>query len=66
MSDIVYTSRVKVERVAGPLRRAWLPSEPNPVYYSVHGEIAEHYKVGPGMAEAHATTIDYLVGSAAG
>ena len=25
MSDVVYRSEVKVERIQGPLRKAWLP-----------------------------------------
>ncbi len=28
---VVYRSRVRIERVRGPLRRAYLPVEPEPV-----------------------------------
>ena len=66
MAGDVYTSRVRLERVAGPVRRAWLPGEAQPVTFSVHGAIAEHYKVDPrALAESHAATIDYVIAATA-
>ncbi len=64
--DIVYVSRVRIERDRGPLRRAWLPAEEKPVVFGVHSEIAAHYKVDPAKIEPHATTLDYVVAAAAG
>lgn len=66
MTDVVYRSLVRIERVKGPLRRAYLPAEPEPVAFGVHGAVAEHYQVAPGALEPHATTLDYVVASAAG
>ncbi len=67
MSAVVYTSRVHIERVKGPLRIARLPGEAQPVVFSVHGAIAEHYKVDPAaLTEAHAATLDYVVAATAG
>jgi hypothetical protein len=67
MSDVVYTSRVHIERRKGPLRVAQLPGEENPVIFSVHDEIAEHYKVDPAvLKESHAATLDYVVAATAG
>lgn len=66
MSDVAYRSRVRVERVKGPLRRAYLPAEPTPVLFGVHGAVAEHYGVAPDALESHATTLDYVVAAAAG
>ena len=66
MSDVVYTSNVKIERVKGPLRRAYLPKVASPVMFGVHSEIAEHYGVDPQVHDPHATTLDYVVASAAG
>ena len=63
---VVYRSQVRIERVRGPLRRAHLPVEPEPVLFGVHSEVAEHYGVDLQVHEAHATTLDYLVASAAG
>jgi len=67
MTDqVAYTSRIRVERIKGPLRRAFLPQENAPVFFGVHSEIAEHYGVDTAIHEPHATTLDYLVAAAAG
>jgi hypothetical protein len=66
MSDVVYRSQVRVERVKGVVRRAFLPGEKEPVIFSVHGAVAEHYKVPPDAFEPRATTLDYVVAAAAG
>jgi hypothetical protein len=63
---VVYRSRVRIERVKGPLRRAYLPAEPAPVLFGVHSEIAQHYGVDPAVHEPHAATLDYIVAAAAG
>ncbi len=67
MSEVVYTSKVRIERKAGPLRIAYLPGEPQPVVFSVHGAIAKHYKVDPAkLTEPHAATLDYVIAATAG
>jgi len=67
MSDVVYVSNSRIERVAGPIRLAWLPGEKQPVTFSVHGAIAEHYKIPPEkLGESHAATIDYVIAATAG
>jgi hypothetical protein len=66
MSEIVYRSEVRVERVRGPVRRAWLPGETEPVTFGVHGAIANHYKVPPDAFPPRAATLDYIVAAAAG
>jgi hypothetical protein len=67
MADVVYVSKARIERKVGPLRIAWLPGEPPPVIFSVHGAIAEHYKVDPAkLTESHASTIDYVIAATAG
>jgi hypothetical protein len=66
MSGVVYRSEVRIERVKGPVRRAWLPAETMPVTFGVHGAVAEHYKVPPEVLEPHATTLDYVVAATAG
>lgn len=62
----VYVSNVRIERVKGPARLAFLPSEPEPVHFGVHGAVAEHYGVKPGGSPPHATTLDYVVAAAGG
>ena len=67
MDKVVYTSKSTIERKSGPLRIAHLPGEAQPVVYSVHGAIAEHYKVDPAkLSESHAATIDYVISATAG
>jgi hypothetical protein len=67
MSKVVYVSKSTLERKRGPLRVAHLPGEAQPVVYSVHGAIAEHYKVDPAkIGESHAATIDYVISATAG
>jgi len=49
MSEVVYRSNVRIERVKGPIRKAYLPVESQPVIFGVHGAVAEHYKVPPNV-----------------
>ncbi len=65
-NEIAYRSRVRIERVRGPLRRAYLPAEHEPVLFGVHSEIAQHYGVDPAVHEPHAATLDYFVAATAG
>lgn len=66
MSDTVYTSRVTIRRLGGPLRAASLPVEKEPVIFGVHGAIAEHYGLHKTPLEEHAATLDYVVAATGG
>jgi hypothetical protein len=66
MGEVAYRSHVRIERVKGPLRKAFLPAEKEPIFFSTHGPVAAHYKAVAGTFEEHATTLDYLVAAAAG
>ena len=66
MADLSYVSRVRVEPVKGRVRRAFIPAENEPVFFGVHDEVAEHYRVEPGAEEPHASTLDYVVAAAGG
>jgi hypothetical protein len=66
VGDVVYRSRVRVERVSGPLRRAYLPARDEPVEFGVHDAVADHYGVPRGSDVERTTTLDYLVAAAAG
>jgi GNAT superfamily N-acetyltransferase len=61
-----YVSRVRIVREKGPVRRAYLPAEPEPVMFGTHDEVREHYGTAPGQYPDHATTLDYVVAAAAG
>lgn len=66
MAEVVYRSEVRIEREKGPVRRAYLPAEAEPVIFGVHGAVAAHYKVPPDAFPPRATTLDYIVAAAAG
>jgi hypothetical protein len=66
VDEVVYRSRVRIERLGGPERLAYLPAEPEPVAFGVHDEVAEHYGVDPERYPPRATTLDYVVAAAAG
>jgi hypothetical protein len=66
MSEVVYVSKVRIERQRGPLRLAYMPAEAEPVWFGVHGAVAKHYGVPLDVSELHATTLDYVVAAAGG
>ena len=66
MPEPVYVSNVRIERIKGPARLAYLPAEIEPVRFGVHGAVAEHYGVKPDDSPERATTLDYIVAAAGG
>jgi hypothetical protein len=38
MGEVSYVSRVRIERLGGPERVAYLPAEKEPVVFGVHSE----------------------------
>ena len=66
VGEVTYVSRVRIERLGGPQRLAYLPAETEPVVFGVHSEVAEHYGVDPDRYPPHATTLDYVVAAAGG
>ena len=64
MGDVVYMADIRIERVKGPVRRAYLPATAEPAMFGVHGAIAEHYGVDPD--EEFATTLDHVVAATGG
>ena len=64
--EIVYSSNIRIERVKGPHRRAYLPAAAEPIHFGVHSEIAKHYGVSPEISEPRPTTLDYVISAAAG
>jgi hypothetical protein len=66
VGDVVYTSRVRIERIKGPLRQAYLPGSDEPISFGVHDEVADHYGVPRGSDAERPTTLDYVVAAAGG
>lgn len=65
-SEVVYVSRVRIERIRGPLRRAEVPGSSEPIWFGIHDEIADHYGGARGSEAERTTTLDYVVAAAAG
>ena len=66
MAQPTYISRVRIERLGGPERLAYLPAEVEPITFGVHSEVAQHYRVSAYQYPPHATTLDYVVAAAGG
>ena len=64
MANPAYTAHIRIDRIRGTHRHAWLPSTDGPVHFGVHGAIAEHYGVEPDVE--HATTLDYVMAATGG
>ena len=62
-----FTFRSPISNGSRALRIAQLPGESRPVIFSVHGAIAEHYKIDAAkLKESHSSTIDYVISATAG
>jgi hypothetical protein len=66
VSEVKYVSKIRVEPVAGKIRRAYLPVQREPVLFGDPAMDAEHYGVSPEQLEPYDTTLDYLVAAAGG
>ena len=64
MAEEVYTSRIHIERVQGPIRHAFIAPFEQPVRFGVHGAIKRFYGVEPD--EEIPSTLDYMVAAVGG
>jgi hypothetical protein len=64
MAEEIYTSRIRVERVRGPIRHAYIAPFEQPVRFGVHGAIKRFYGVEPD--EEIPATLDYMVAAVGG
>jgi hypothetical protein len=48
VGEVVYTSRVRIERLKGSLRRAELPGSDDPVFFGAPAVVADNYGVPRG------------------
>lgn len=61
-----YLSEIKIIREGGPNRLAEMPVGDQPVFFGMHGPVAEHYGADPEQVEERNTTLDYVVAATAG
>jgi hypothetical protein len=64
MTQQVYTSRIRVERMRGPIRHAYIAPFEQPVRFGVHGAIKQFYGVEPD--EEIPATLDYMIAAVGG
>jgi len=64
MNEVVYAADIRIDRIKGPYRHAWLPAHEGPVEFGVHGAIKEHYGADPDREIT--TTLDYVMAATGG
>ena len=64
MAEHIYTSRVRVERVKGPIRHAIVEPFREPIRFGVHGAIKHFYGVEP--EDEVLSTLDYIIAAVGG
>ena len=64
MSEPVYTSRIRIERIKGPIRHAFIEPFREPIRFGVHGQIKQFYGVEPD--EELPATLDHIVAAVGG
>ena len=64
MSELIHTTRVRIEQLKPPRRNAYIEDFDEPVPYGVHGGIKEFYGLEP--EEEVPATLDHIVAAVAG
>ena len=64
MGELIYTSKARIYKDKGPVRRAYIEPFQEPVRYGVHGGIKKFYGVEP--EEDLPTTLDHVIAAVAG
>jgi hypothetical protein len=64
MADIVHTSRIRIIQDIPPVRRAFIESFAEPIYFGVHSSIASFYGVTPDVE--YPATLDHLIAAVGG
>ena len=64
MGDLIHTSRMRLEKVKGPVRHAYIENFTEPIRFGVHGAIKKFYGVEP--EEDIPATLDYMIAAVGG
>jgi uncharacterized OsmC-like protein len=65
-SDVVYQAIAYVTSRGGPDKHVTFPVDGATAVMGMSGALADHYKAAAGTFTPHASTLDYVVGAAAG
>mgnify|MGYP001574463897 CR=1 FL=1 len=64
MPDVVHTSRIRIEKIKGPLRHAYIEHFTEPIRFGVHGGIKKFYGIEP--EEDVPATLDHVIAAVGG
>lgn len=64
MPEPSYRSHVRIEKLEGPHRKAWVQPFDEPMEFGVHSEIADFY--GATTEQELPATLDHVVAAAGG
>lgn len=67
--SVVHTSRIRIEKLKGPHRTAYIENFGEPVHFGMHGGIKAFYqdKYGKKLTgEEYPATLDYIIAGIAG
>lgn len=64
MPKVVHTSRIRIEKDKGPLRRAYVEGFDDPIRFGVHSGIKDFYGLEPD--EELPATLDHMVAAVGG
>lgn len=64
MPDVVHTSRIRIEKIKGPLRHAYIEHFTAPIRFGVHGGIKKFYGIEP--EEDVPATLDHVIAAVGG
>ena len=64
MGQLVHTSHVRVEKIKGPIRDAYIENFRDPIRFGVHGGIKKFYGLEP--EEEWPATLDHMIAAIAG
>lgn len=64
MGDLIHTSRIRIERIKGPIRHAYIEHFTDPIRFGVHSAIKKFYGAEPD--EELPATLDYMIAAVGG
>lgn len=64
MGKLIHTSKIRIEKDKGPLRRAYIEGFEEPLRFGVHSNIKKFYGIEP--EEELPATLDHLIAAVGG
>ena len=64
MGDLIHTSRIRIEKIKGPIRHAYIEQFTEPIRFGVHSGIKKFYGVEPD--EELPATLDHMIAAVGG